>query len=66
MLLLPHRLEEARKARQSGADALLIKAELIQTYTAQDAAAAANKDPFALSGLRRLAEELKYLTAGDD
>lgn len=47
-------LEQARKARLSGADALLIKKELI------DAAAAEGKD------LRTLLDQVLYVTSGDD
>jgi indole-3-glycerol phosphate synthase len=47
-------LEQARKARLSGADALLIKREMV------DAAAAEGKD------LRTLLDQVLYITCGDD
>jgi indole-3-glycerol phosphate synthase len=47
-------LEDARRARLSGADALLVKAELI------DAAAQQGRDVHALL------EHLRYVTCGDD
>jgi indole-3-glycerol phosphate synthase len=47
-------LEQARKARLSGADALLIKKEMIE------AAAAEGKD------LRTLLDQVLYVTCGDD
>ena len=47
-------LEQARKARMSGADALLVKKEMI------DAAAAQGKD------LRTLLDQVLYVTCGDD
>ena len=62
-------LEEARKARASGADSLLIKRELIQQFLEEEEAAKAAgglPDPFKAVGLRRLAEELRYLTSADD
>lgn len=47
-------IEQARKARMSGADALLIKQEMIE------AAAAEGKD------LRTLLDQVMYVTCGDD
>lgn len=47
-------VEEARKARLSGADAILVKKEMI------DAAAQEGKD------VRTLLDQLQYVTSGDD
>jgi hypothetical protein len=47
-------LEQARKARLSGADAILVKKEMIE------AAAAEGKD------LRTLLDQVSYVTGGDD
>lgn len=51
------RLEEARKARLSGADSLYIKAELIS---------AAQQQTPGIAGVRALCEKLQYLCSGDD
>ncbi|GFH14820.1 IGPS domain-containing protein [Haematococcus lacustris] len=59
-------IDEARTARQSGADALLIKQELIAAHSDAAAAKEAASNPFAMSGLRRLTEELQYVTSGDE
>lgn len=57
---LPNRrMEEARKARMSGADSLLIKKELIDPALAK-----VPGDPVA--GLKRLVEVLGYMTNMDD
>ncbi len=58
------RMEEARKARGSGADSLFIKKDLIQAFLEQQQAK--KDDPFAKSGLRLLVDELRYLTSNDD
>jgi hypothetical protein len=44
-------LDEARAAKQSGADSLLIKAELIEEYKGR---------------IPQLLEQLRYVTSGDD
>lgn len=46
----------------SGADCLFIKKELIAQYQNQEQ----SDNPFKMSGLRLLVEELKYLTSNDD
>lgn len=52
---LPMRsMEDARKARQAGADSILIKWELVQQYAG---------DPGCLA---QLLDELRYATSGDD
>ncbi len=51
-------MDEARKARMGGADSLLIKKELIDTYVKGDAKNVKN--------LRLLVQELQYITSGDD
>jgi hypothetical protein len=47
-------IEDARKARQAGADSILIKWELVQQYAGDH------------SRLAQLLEELRYATSGDD
>ena len=44
-------LEEARKAKLSGADSLLIKAEMLERYK---------------EDLQQFSEQLRYLVSGDD
>ena len=47
-------IDEARKARQAGADALLVKWELVQQHVGEE------------GQLAELLEQLRYATSGDD
>eukprot|EP00983_Pelagomonas_calceolata_P085966 1156662-Pelagomonas_calceolata.AAC.29 len=53
------KLEEARKARLSGADSLFIKKELID-------AALAKHGPNRMYAIKQLCDQLSYLTSNDD
>jgi len=59
-------LEEARKARLSGADSLFVKGELISAAAARSGGGPGATAGAGINALRQFAQQLEYLTSGDD